>query len=200
MKTTGPTHVCSSLGASLPLGDPAASIHFMRTGFIGQGGTTWRVSDIKHRRHLSHRFDFSCYVPEEKTGRSQALSEATANGGSLALGKRSHGPRSCGGCVMDKKTLEGVLADIHSGELYDWGRLQETFANQLLMRLAQGEELMPSTNSATLRRMGRPGLPPPLREAFHRMFFACCVSKNPVDQRRGMREAGALMRLAMPPG
>ncbi len=66
MKTTGPTHVCSSTGASLPLGHGDASIHFMRTGFIGQGGTTWRVSDITHRRHLSHRFDFSCYVPEEK--------------------------------------------------------------------------------------------------------------------------------------
>jgi hypothetical protein len=97
---------------------------------------------------------------------------------------------------MDKTTLEGVIEDIRSGELYDWGHLQENFATQLLMRLAQGEELMPATNPATLRRMGRPGMAPPMREAFHRMFFACCVSKNPVDVRRGMREAGALMRLA----
>jgi hypothetical protein len=66
MKTTGPTHVCSSTGANLPLGHGDAVIHFMRTGFLDNGGTTWRVSDIQHRRHLSHRFDFSCYVPEEK--------------------------------------------------------------------------------------------------------------------------------------
>jgi len=65
MKTSNPTYVCTPTGASLPLGDPAAAVHFQRTGFIGQGGTTWRVSDIKKRRYLFHRFDFSCYIPEE---------------------------------------------------------------------------------------------------------------------------------------
>ena len=66
MKTTSLTYVCTPTGASVPLGDPSATIHFQRTGFIGQGGTTWRVSDIQKGRYLFHRFDFSCYVPEEK--------------------------------------------------------------------------------------------------------------------------------------
>jgi len=97
---------------------------------------------------------------------------------------------------MDRATLESVIADIHAGRHYDWGHKQETFAIQLLMRLEQGEELTPATNPATLRRMGRFVGKAAMREAFSRMFFACCVNTNPIDQRRGMREAGALMRLA----
>ena len=97
---------------------------------------------------------------------------------------------------MDRETLEAVIADIHARRLYDWGHKQEDFAVGLLMRLAQGEELMPATNPATLRRMERFVGKAAMREAFTRMFFACCVSKNPVDVRRGLREAGALMRLA----
>ncbi len=66
MTTSGPTHVCSPTGVALPLGHADAALHFMRTGFIHPGGTTWRVSDIRHRRHLFHRFDFSCYLDESK--------------------------------------------------------------------------------------------------------------------------------------
>ncbi len=98
---------------------------------------------------------------------------------------------------MDKTTLHRILEDIEALRIYDWGHKQRDFAVSLLERLSRGEDLLPQTTPKTVDRMAARRFGDLRREAFRLLFFAECVTKHDRDKRRGRREAGALMRLAV---